>query len=343
MASTSDLDRAVRQVVELHARVHVAAAGRRRLVEHRLERGVRHRADEVEVRAERAEAVDLLRRDVIRADVAEAEAERGPALQRRAGRARAGGAVSGTLKTVRSSEAPRISSRDAASTSAVRDPSKAIRPPSTSPTRCARKVKLVTTPKLPPPPRSAQNRSGSASAETCRTRPSAVTTSAPTQVVDRQPVPAHQPALAAAEREAGEARVADGAGGDGEAEALRLAVELAEAQAGAGDDDAALGVDGDPLERGEVEHDAAVADAEARHAVPAAAHGERQSAVAGGGEHGHDVVGVATARDDGGAAVDRAVEDGARVVVAAVAGDDDVAAHAAAQAARRGGRATGGG
>ena len=39
--------------------------------------------------------------------------------------------------------------------------------------------RLVTTPKFPPPPRMAQNRSGSCSALTQRNRPSAVTTSKP--------------------------------------------------------------------------------------------------------------------------------------------------------------------
>ena len=53
--------------------------------------------------------------------------------------------------------------------------------------RAARYSKEVTTPKLPPPPRSAQKRSGFSSAEARRTRPSAVTTSAATQVVDVRP------------------------------------------------------------------------------------------------------------------------------------------------------------
>ena len=51
-------------------------------------------------------------------------------------------------------------------------------PPTTVPISCMRNRKRVATPKLPPPPRIAQNRSGSFSASTCSTRPSAVTTSA---------------------------------------------------------------------------------------------------------------------------------------------------------------------
>ena len=62
-----------------------------------------------------------------------------------------------------------------------------------------------TMPKLPPPPRTAQNRSGSSSSLTVTTRPSAVTRSTATQAVDRQAVLAGQPADAAAEGQAAEA------------------------------------------------------------------------------------------------------------------------------------------
>ena len=51
-------------------------------------------------------------------------------------------------------------------------------PPTTEGTSCSRNLNRVATPKLPPPPRIAQNRSGWLSASTSRIRPSAVTTSA---------------------------------------------------------------------------------------------------------------------------------------------------------------------
>ena len=51
-------------------------------------------------------------------------------------------------------------------------------PPVKSGSGLSLNLKRVTTPKLPPPPRIAQNRSGSVLASASTTRPSAVTTSA---------------------------------------------------------------------------------------------------------------------------------------------------------------------
>src|SRR5947199_46990 len=52
-----------------------------------------------------------------------------------------------------------------------------MRPPNTSLSGCSRYSNQVATPKLPPPPRSAQNRSGSFSSVTVSTSPAAVTNS----------------------------------------------------------------------------------------------------------------------------------------------------------------------
>ena len=51
-------------------------------------------------------------------------------------------------------------------------------PPTTVSSSCRRNRNRVATPKLPPPPRIAQNRSGCVSSSTCRVSPSAVTISA---------------------------------------------------------------------------------------------------------------------------------------------------------------------
>ena len=85
----------------------------------------------------------------------------------------------------------------------------------------------MTTPKLPPPPRSAQNRSGSRFGVDRTERAVGGDDVGGEQVVDGQAVLAHQPAEPAAEGQAGDAGVRHGAAGRGQAERLRLAVELA--------------------------------------------------------------------------------------------------------------------
>ena len=67
-------------------------------------------------------------------------------------------------------------SRYAESTSSVCSSGHSVGPPTTSETGCAWKVNSVTTPKLPPPPRSAQNRSAFSSALAVTRCPSASTT-----------------------------------------------------------------------------------------------------------------------------------------------------------------------
>ena len=73
------------------------------------------------------------------------------------------------------------------------------------PTGCSRSSSAVTTPKLPPPPRSAQNSSGCSSAMARTGSPSAVTSSTASRLSHGQAVLALEPARAAAEREAGDA------------------------------------------------------------------------------------------------------------------------------------------
>src|SRR5919197_1382998 len=58
-------------------------------------------------------------------------------------------------------------------------------------TGCSRNSSDVTTPKLPPPPRSAQNRSGCSFSLAMTTLPSAVTTSADTRLSQDNPQPRH--------------------------------------------------------------------------------------------------------------------------------------------------------
>ena len=76
-----------------------------------------------------------------------------------------------------SSGNPSVQARHSASTSAARSIGNQRMPAYTSRMGNSLNSIAVTTPKFPPPPRNAQNRSGSFSRSTRRRRPSAVTSS----------------------------------------------------------------------------------------------------------------------------------------------------------------------
>ena len=104
--------------------------------------------------------------------------------------------------------------------------SQKIGPANTMLTGCAWKRKLVTTPKLPPPPRSAQKRSG-CSLRTRGDEPAVGEDDVGLeQIVDREPVLARQVAGAAAQRQPGHAGAADDPERHGEAEGVRRVVDV---------------------------------------------------------------------------------------------------------------------
>ncbi len=144
-------------------------------------------------------------------------------------------------------------------------------------------------PKLPPPPRIAQKRSGFSSSLAGTISPVGGHHVGGEQVVDSGAVLAHQPADAAAEGEAGDAGVGDDPADRREPEELRLAVELAPEHAGLGARGARRGVDSDPLHRREVDHEAAVADGVTADVVAAAADGDEQVMLAREADRGEDV------------------------------------------------------
>jgi len=179
-------------------------------------------------------------------------------------------------------------------------------------------VNAVATPKLPPPPRSAQKRSGCESASTWRTSPSAD----PEQVVGGEAVLGHQPAETAAEREAGDPGRRDDAAGHREAVRGGRVVQLAPEHAAAGGHGRALPVDRDPLHLGQVDHQAAVRHGTPGDVVAAAADRDLQSRPAGELERRDDVGRRPAADDQGGPAVDEAVVHGPGRVVARVPGPE---------------------
>jgi hypothetical protein len=130
--------------------------------------------------------------------------------------------------------------------------------------------------------------------------------------------------------------VGDDSRGDGEPERLRLSVELAEQDAGLGPGRARLRINADAPHLPEIDHYAAVADAEARVAVAAASKRYRSLRLTREA-HSRDHIGDAgTPRDERGRAVDRPVPDPAVIVVRRVSRSDDWSPKGAFELAERG-------
>src|SRR5215218_6825084 len=151
------------------------------------------------------------------------------------------------------------------------------RPPTNWRSSCSRNWNRVTTPKLRPPPRMAQNSSGCDWSSTWSNWPSAVTSSAASRLSMVRPVLADQVADPAAE---GEPADPDRAG---VAEPGRQAVRpgrgrvLPGGQARLRPGGALVGVDVQPPHPRQVQHDPALADAVAGQAVAATADGQLQA------------------------------------------------------------------
>ena len=232
-----------------------------------------------------------------------------------------------------SSGASAMKSRRKASTVGASSAGHATRPARiVGPSGCSSKVKSVTTPKLPPPPRSPQNRSGFSVSEARTIEPSATTTWHDLQRVDRQAHLAHQVADPAAERQPGDAGVADVAAGHRQPEGLALPVDVGVERAALRRHRPGRRIDDGAPHAGEVEHDAVVHERVSGDAVAAAPYGHGQAAVTRPPQRRGDVAGPLAAGEDGRAAVDLAVPDASLVVVRRVVGRDDVPAKSPASA-----------
>ena len=150
-----------------------------------------------------------------------------------------------------------------------------------------------------------------------------------TQRVDGEAVPPHEPADAAAQRQASDPRVRDLACRDREPVLLRHGVELAEQGSAPDPDDCALGVDLDAVQRPQVDAERAVANGAAGDRVRAGPDGERKPLGAGGANRGGDVVGIRRVGDGGRATVDGPVPAGTGGVVLGIGRLDDAADEAA--------------
>ena len=165
------------------------------------------------------------------------------------------------------------------------------------------------------------------------------------EVVDGEPVLAHEPADAAAEADAADARVAHDASGGGQAVGLRLVVDVAPQGTSLDMGRTSGGVDGDGADRGQVDDDPVVAHRGAGHVVAPAPYRDLEVAVPCEAHRRGHVGDPGASGDQSGSPVDHAVPHGAGVVVVSGSGGDHLAPEPgdlhAGHGARRAGSLTG--
>jgi hypothetical protein len=145
------------------------------------------------------------------------------------------------------------------------------------------------------------------------------------QVVDGEPVLAHEKADASTEREPGNAGVAHDAASGGQTVGLRLVVDVAPQRAALHQGRAADRVDPHGPHRRQVDDDAVVTYGGTGHVVTTAADGDPQVVVSGETHCHSRVGGPAASSDQPGTPVDGAVPDGSGGVVVGVVSDDQSA------------------
>ena len=146
------------------------------------------------------------------------------------------------------------------------------------------------------------------------------------EVVDGEPVLAHQPADAATQAEAADAGVTHDAARGGQTVRLGLVVDVAPEGTALDQRRALDGIDRDGAHRRQVDHDPAVAHRGAGDVVTPAANGDLEIPAAGEAHRGGHVGGAAAAGDQPRSSLDGAVPYGSGVVVIVVVGGDHLAA-----------------
>ena len=155
------------------------------------------------------------------------------------------------------------------------------------------------------------------------------------QVVQREAEPPRQIPDAASERETRHAGGRDDPAGRRQAERVGGRVEVAPGRTALSSRRRGGGIDADPSHPGEVDHDAAVARAEARDAVSAPADREVQPVLARRVHRRDDVACVLGSHDHERLPIDHRVVDAPRVLVALVVRRDHVAPHLLAERVHR--------
>src|SRR5271166_3235861 len=230
--------------------------------------------------------------------------------------------------------APAMKSRKYRRTSAASSHSNSMSPAKISPTGWRRNSNSVTTPKFPPPPRSAQNRSGYSVSLAVVMWPSARTTSADSKLSQDRPR-ARQIPDPAAEGEAGDASGRHDAARGRQPMGGRGVVHYGPGGPAPDARRPPLRIDQHPVQRRQVGHDGAVAGAEPGDAVPSAPDGEVAAAVTGVVHHRPDIAGVGAADDDRRMPVDHEVVDAPGILVIGVAGSDHLAGYVVGQRGHR--------
>ncbi len=151
------------------------------------------------------------------------------------------------------------------------------------------------------------------------------------QVVDGETELPHQVPQSTPERESGDPGVADDAARGGQPERVGRGVEVAPGRPALGAGRARQRVHPDTSPAREVDDDGVVSGAEARHAVGPPTRGHREAVLLGVSDGRHHIPGVGRAHDHGGATVDHRVVDPPRRVVLLVIWADHLTANALAQ------------
>ena len=233
------------------------------------------------------------------------------------------GACTSPQNTVASSGSSLVNWRYMSMTSPAAASGWASSPPRTMSSGCVSNSNDAATPKLPPPPRSAQNRSGSSLGVDDPHLAVGGDHLDLREVVDRQPVLAHQPAESAAECQAGDPGRRHHAAGRRLPVDVGRPVVLVPRDPALGPGPPAARIDVDPTHQRQVDHQPAVGDRPAGDVVAAAADRDLQAAVAPEVHRVPHVGDVVAAGDQPGSLVDQPVVHRPRLVVAGVIRTDE--------------------
>ena len=194
-------------------------------------------------------------------------------------------------------------------------------PPQAAGSGCSVNSNSVTTPKSPPPPRSAQNSSGSRCLRGSHHGAVGEGDLGRDEVVEGQAVQAHQVADPSAQGQARDPGRVVGAAGHRQPVRGAGRVDTAPRRSAADPDVPRLGIDLYPAQQPQIDHQAVFAHRVTGHAVAAAADRRRETLVLRPGDRRGDVVAAGAARDHRRVAIGHRVECRAGDVVGRVVGN----------------------